>query len=223
MTRAFALSALLIIAFASVAMAEDAPTKADARTAQKAQQKADPAKGGAIAQGVCAGCHAADGNAIGSAFPKLAGQHEAYLVKQLMDFKVQPGAKESLRQSAIMTAFASALSDADMKNVAAYYTTQKYKPATAKNKDTVELAQKIWRGGIAGGKVPACAACHSPNGAGIPAQYPRLGGQWAEYTEAQLVAYRSGAIKNYAPMVAIAARLSDVEIKALADYIAGLR
>ena len=227
MTRAFALSALLTFAFASVALAEDAPDKAGATTEKSAEKKTeakvDAVKGGAIAQAVCASCHAADGNAVGNAFPKLAAQHDAYLVKQLMNFKLAPGAKEPARNNAIMAAFAAALSDSDMKNVAAWYATQQYKPATAKNKGSVELAQKIWRGGIAEKTVPACAACHGSNGAGIPAQYPRLGGQFAEYTEAQLVAFRGGARKNNAPMTTIAARLSDAEIKALADYIAGLR
>lgn len=230
MTRAFALSALLTIAFASVALAQDAPIKA-ATPETSAQTKADPkapakvdtVKGGAIAQAVCASCHAADGNAVGNAYPKLAGQHDAYLVKQLMNFKLAPGAKEPARYNAIMSGFAAALSDADMRNVAAYYAAQQYKPSTAKNKESVELAQKIWRGGIAEKNVPACAACHGPNGAGIPVQYPRLGGQFAEYSEAQLVAFRSGARKNNAPMAAVASRLSDAEIKALADYIAGLR
>ena len=235
MTRAFALSALLTIAFASAALAEDAPHKAGATAEKGAEKQAEPiapkkavpkvdaVKGGAIAQAVCASCHAADGNAVGNAYPKLAAQHDAYLVKQLMNFKLDAGAKEPARNNAIMAGFAAALSDSDMKNVAAYYAAQQYKPSTAKNKDTVELAQKIWRGGIAEKNVPACAACHAPNGAGIPAQYPRLGGQFAEYTEAQLVAFRSGARKNNAPMTTIAARLSDAEIKALADYIAGLR
>ena len=227
MTRAFALSALLTIAFASVALAEDAPHKAAAKTEKSAEKKGaakvDAGKGGAIAQAVCASCHAADGNSVGNAYPKLAAQHDAYLVKQLMDFKLQPDAKEPARNNAIMAGFAAALSDSDMKNVAAYYAAQQYKPATAKNKESVELAQKIWRGGIAEKNVPACAACHAPNGAGIPAQYPRLGGQFAEYTEAQLVAFRGGTRKNNAPMTTIASRLSDAEIKALADYIAGLR
>jgi cytochrome c553 len=94
---------------------------------------------------------------------------------------------------------------------------------TAKNKASIELGQKIYRGGIASKQVAACAGCHAPNGVGIPAQYPRLSGQWAEYTEAQLVAYRQGDRKNSAQMTGIASRMSDAEIKAVADYIAGLR
>ena len=122
-----------------------------------------------------------------------------------------------------MAGFAATLSDEDMRNLSAWFASQKLKPAAARNKDTVELGQKIYRGGIAAKSVAACAGCHSPNGAGIPAQYPRLGGQFAEYTEAQLVAFRQGARKNSAQMSAIAARLSDAEIKAVSDYIAGLR
>ena len=229
MTRAYALSALSTIALlttvlAMPALAADAQSKSEGATASKAEAaKPDTTKGGAIAQAVCAACHAADGNATGNAFPKLAAQHEAYLIKELNNFKVQPGAKEPLRMNATMVAYAMALSDQDIHNVAAYYAGQTYKPATAKDKATVALGQKIWRGGIADKSVPACAACHGPSGAGIPVQYPRLAGQWGEYNEAQLIAFRSGARKNNAAMAAIAARLSDAEIKAVADYAAGLR
>ena len=122
-----------------------------------------------------------------------------------------------------MVGYAMALSDQDIRNVSAFYASQPYKPATAKDKATVALGEKIWRGGIADKGVPSCAACHSPNGAGIPIQYPRLAGQWGEYNEAQLTAFRSGARRNNAAMSAIASRLSDAEIKAVADYAAGLR
>lgn len=244
MTRFFALSvlsaiALLTAALAAPAHAEDAPKKSegaaapgvDAAKASAAKAevpkaevaKADITKGGAIAQAVCVACHGADGNAVGNSFPKIAGQHEAYLIKELNNFKVQPGAKEPVRMNASMVAYAMALSDQDIRNVSAFYASQKYKPATAKDKATVELGQKIWRGGIAEKGVPACAGCHSPNGAGIPAQYPRLAGQWGEYNEAQLVAFKSGARKNNAAMSVIASRLSEAEIKAVADYAAGLR
>ena len=188
----------------------------------KAPAKPDAAKGQAIATQVCAACHAADGNATAPVNPKLAGQHPEYLVKQLGNFKPKAG-KEPERNNAIMTGFASQLSDDDMRNVAAYYAGQALKPAVAKNKQTVELGQKIYRGGIAEKGVPACAACHGPTGAGIPAQYPRVAGQWGEYTEAQLVAFRGGVRRNSAQMTTIAARMSDAEIKAVSDYIAGLR
>jgi cytochrome c553 len=122
-----------------------------------------------------------------------------------------------------MSAFAAPLTPQDMANLAAFYTAQQFKPSAAKNKDVVDLGRDIYRGGIAAKGVPSCAGCHGPTGSGIPSQYPRLGGQFAEYTEAQLVAFRSGARANNAAMVTIAARLSDHEIKALSDYIAGLR
>ena len=191
--------------------------------AQPAPAKIDPAKGQQIASQVCVACHGVDGNSTSPANPKLASQHPEYLAKQLQNFKVKQGAKDAERASAVMAGFALQLSEEDVRNVAAHYAAQKLKPAAAKNKDSVELGQRIYRAGIASKEVPACAGCHSPNGAGIPAQYPRLAGQFGEYTESQLVAFRQGARKNSAQMTAIAARLSDVEIKAVSDYIAGLR
>ena len=186
-------------------------------------KKADVAKGGQIAQATCAACHAADGNATGNAYPKLAGQHADYLTKQLLNFQVKTGAKGPERVNAVMNGMAAALSAEDVRNVAAYFASQTVKPSSAKNMQLVEAGQKIYRGGITDKNVPACAGCHSPNGAGIPAQYPRLSGQWAEYTEAQLQAFRSGARANNPVMTTIAARLSDSEIKAVSDYAAGLR
>jgi cytochrome c553 len=121
-----------------------------------------------------------------------------------------------------MSGMAATLSEDDMRNVAAFYAGKQAKPGFAKNKATVALGEKIYRGGIADRSIPACAGCHSPDGAGIPAQYPRLAGQHAEYTEAQLIAFRGGARKNSAPMTGVAAKLNDGEIKAVADYIAGL-
>jgi cytochrome c553 len=177
----------------------------------------DPAKGQAISTQVCVACHAADGSRGAPANPIIAGQHPEYLVKQLADFK------SGKRDNPIMKGFASTLSEADMVNVAAFYGSKQAKPGFAKNKELVTLGEKIYRGGIADKQVPACAGCHSPNGAGIPVQYPRLGGQHAEYTEAQLAAFRSGLRANSVPMTAIAERLSDREIKAVSDYMAGLR
>lgn len=179
--------------------------------------KPDLAKGQALATQVCAACHTADGSRGSPANPILAGQHPEYLVKQLQEFK------SGKRANAIMKGFASTLSDDDMKNVAAFYATKTAKPGFSKDKELVKLGERIYRGGIADKAVPACAGCHSPNGAGIPAQYPRMGGQHADYTEAQLVAFRSGARGNNAQMVTIAAKMSDREIKAVSDYIAGLR
>jgi cytochrome c553 len=139
-------------------------------------------------------------------------------VKQLKDYKAGKD-----RPNAIMAAFAGMMTEEDMINVAAYLEKQTPGLGTAKNKASIELGQKIYRGGIPSKQVAACAACHSPNGAGIPSQYPRLSGQWAEYTEAQLVAYRQGERKNSVQMTGIASRMSDAEIKAVSDYIAGLR
>lgn len=110
-----------------------------------------------------------------------------------------------------------------MRNVAAFYASKDAKPGFAKSKESVALGEKIYRGGIADRAVPACAGCHSPTGAGIPAQYPRLRGQHADYTEAQLVAFRGGLRKNSPQMTGVAAKMNDKEIKAVADYIAGLR
>lgn len=183
----------------------------------KAPSLPDPAKGQAISAQVCAACHTADGSRGIPANPIIAGQHPEYMTKQLSDFK------SDKRNNPVMKGFASALSDADMRNVAAYYASKQARPGFARNKDLVVLGERIYRGGIADKQVPACSGCHSPNGAGIPAQYPRVGGQHADYTEAQLNSFRSGQRGNNAQMAAIAARLSDREIKAVADYMAGLR
>jgi len=193
-----------------------APPLAQANAPAEAAAKPDPAKGQAISAQVCGACHTADGSRGSPANPILAGQHAEYLLKQLQEFK------SGKRKNAIMNGMGSTLSDDDMKNVAAFYASKNAKPGFAKNKDTVKLGEKIYRAGIAEKAVPACAGCHSPDGAGIPAQFPRLGGQHADYAEAQLVAFRSGARANNAPMSAIAAKLSDAEIKAVADYVAGL-
>jgi cytochrome c553 len=184
--------------------------------------KPDLAAGEKIVASVCAACHGADGNSPTSANPSLAGQHPEYLAKQLRDFKPAEGA-EPARPSALMTGFAAGLSDSDIRNVSAYFAAQKLKPATATQKDLVELGRQIYRGGIAAKGVPACAACHGPTGAGIPIQYPRLHGQHAEYTAAELTRFRQGERRNNVQMTEIAARLSDAEIRAVSDYIAGLR
>jgi len=196
---------LLLVASAAVGAEE----------AAKPAAKPDLAKGQATAA-ICASCHTSDGSRGSPTYPILQGQHPEYLVKQLTEFK------SGKRANAIMTGMAAALSEADMKNVAAFYAGKTAKGGFAKNKATVELGEKIYRGGIAERSIPACAGCHSPNGAGIPAQYPRIGGQHADYTEAQLIAFRGGVRKNSVPMMGVAAKLNDREIKAVADYIAGL-
>jgi cytochrome c553 len=182
----------------------------------QAPAKADPAKGATVAA-TCQACHTADGSRGSPANPILQGQHPEYIAKQLGEFKA------GKRNNAIMTGMAATLSEQDMKNVAAFYASKQAKPGFAKNKDTVYLGEKIYRGGVAERQIPACAGCHSPNGAGIPAQYPRVAGQHADYTEAQLVAFRGGVRTNSVQMTAIAGKMNDREIKAVADYIAGLR
>ena len=191
--------------------------------AQTAADKPDPAKVQKVAAEVCAACHGPDGNSTAAANPKLAGQHPDYLYKQLQNFKIKGGTAQAERANPIMAGFAATLTDGDMRGLSTWYASQKLKPSAARNKDTVELGKKIYRGGIAEKNVPACAGCHSPNGAGLPAQYPHLAGQYSDYTEAQLVGFRQGVRRNNVQMAAIAARMSDVEIKAVSDYIAGLR
>ena len=179
--------------------------------------KPDLVKGEASFTAVCAACHGADGNSGIAANPKLSQQHPQYLVKQLHEFK------SGQRNNAIMKGFATTLSDDDMRNIAYWVTAKPIKPGFAKDKELVALGERIYRGGIADRQIAACAGCHSPNGAGIPAQYPRLGGQHAEYVAAQLTMFRDGGRKNSAQMTMVAAKLNDREIKAVADYIAGLR
>ena len=200
--------------FTSLLLAASSTFAADAES--KAAAKPDLAKGQATSTSVCAACHTNDGSRGSAANPILQGQHPEYLVKQLSEFK------SGKRANPIMSGMAAPLSEADMKNVSAFYASKVAKPGFAKNKDLVTLGEKIYRGGIADRMIPACAGCHSPTGAGIPAQYPRLAGQHADYTEAQLVAFRSGVRSNSVPMSGVAAKLNDREIKAVADYIAGL-
>ncbi|WP_284619272.1 c-type cytochrome [Aquabacterium humicola] len=202
------LSVTLLAALAAPAFAADAPAAA---------AKPDLAKGEAISKQVCAACHTADGSRGTPANPIIAGQHPAYLAKQLMEFK------EGKRLNPVMQGMAAPLSEADVKNVAAFYGSKDSKPGFARNKQLVSLGEKIYRGGIADKHVPACAGCHSPTGAGIPAQYPRLGGQHADYTEAQLIAFRDGKRGNSPQMQQVAQKMSDREIRAVADYMAGLR
>ena len=179
--------------------------------------KPDLVKGEATYTAVCAACHAADGNSTTPANPKLAQQHPEYLVKQLHEFK------SGKRANAIMSGMVAALSDEDLRNIAYWLAAQKAKPGFAKDKDTVQLGERIYRGGLPDRQIAACAGCHSPNGAGIPAQYPRLSGQHADYATAQLIGFRDGVRKNSAQMTGVAAKMNDREIKAVSDYIAGLR
>ena len=177
-----------------------------------------------IAAQVCAACHAADGNSIAPANPKIAGQFPEYLEKQLRDFKAQ-GGKKAARESAVMAGMVANLSDADMKGLAAHYSQQKLKPAAAADRDLAALGQKVWRGGNTASGVPACAGCHGPAGAGLPGQYPRLAGQYSEYVAAQLKAFKEGGRTNdpNAAMRGVAAKMTEREIRAVAEYAAGLR
>lgn len=186
--------------------------------------KGDAGKGQEIAGKVCAACHGPDGNSPLAANPSLAGQHPEYIYKQLGNFKSKDG-KPAERNNAIMAGMAAPLSDDDMKNVATYYGSQTPRPRAARDTELVKQGQLIYRGGIAAKSVAACASCHSPNGAGLPAQYPRVAGQHAEYTAAQLKAFRVGERKNdpNSMMRTVAGKLSDREIAAVAEYIAGLR
>ena len=202
------------IVFTVAAQATDKPAAAP---------NVDAAKGQLIAAQVCAACHNPDGNSAIAANPKLAGQHADYIYKQLKNFKAD-GSKPAERNNPIMGGMVAALSDQDMKNVAAWYASQTQKSELAKN-PAIEVGQKLYRAGNAGKGLPACAACHGPSGAGIPAHYPRIGGQFADYTEMQLKAFRTGERANdpNKMMRAVADKMSDAEIKAVSDYIAGLR
>ena len=210
------LALLAVSATVSAAEAPKAAVKADANKGATLYADGDAARG----LPACVSCHGAAGTSTITANPKLAGQHENYIYKQLVDFTTPQ------RNQPVMSTYAKMLSDADKKNVAAYLGAQLAKPGAAKNKDTIELGKKIYRGGIASKQVAACASCHGAAGNGIPVQYPRIAGQHQDYTVAQLAMFRStkaDARKNSAEMHTIAARMSDDEIAAVADYIAGLK
>jgi len=205
---ASSLLAALLACAAPLTFAKDAAPKA---------AKPDLAAGEAKYAAVCAACHGADGNSGTPVNPKLAQQHPEYLVKQLQEFK------SGVRKNAVMQGMAAVLSDEDMKNISFWLASKKAKPGFAKDKELVALGERIYRGGIAERQVAACAGCHNPTGAGNPAQYPRLAGQHADYVASSLVAYRDGGRTNSLQMTQVAAKLNDREIRALADYIAGLR
>ena len=166
---------------------------------------------------ICSACHGMDGNSVITANPKLAGQHPEYIVKQLTEFKA------GKRANAVMSGMAAMLSDEDMKNLAAYFSGQKLALGQAKTNGQGSLGEKIYRGGIAANNLPACASCHGATGAGLPKQFPRLGGQHADYTLAQLRTFRTGERANAPMMMTIATKMTDAEMSAVADYIQGLR
>ena len=193
-------------------------------TAPVAFATGDAAAGEALTA-TCAACHGADGNSAVGAFPKLAGQNQRYLVKQLQDIK------SGLRPVPQMAGQTDNMSDEDMQDIAAFYEAQTTTVGQAKA-DLVELGESIYRAGIADKGVPACTACHSPTGQGNgPAGFPALGGQHAEYLAAQLKAFRTGVDQPEKGRVndgesrimrSSAALLSDLEIEAVASYISGL-
>jgi cytochrome c553 len=218
----FALSSIAVPAFAADP-AKMAPT-AEAKPAVPAKPKVDPVAGEALynsgdaTRGVvaCITCHGPKGQSAVATWPKLSAQHAAYTAKQLKNFK------EGSRVNAIMMGMSMPLNDQDMVNIATYLSQQTPSQGVAQSKETIELGKSIYRGGIASKGVPACAGCHSPNGAGIPSQYPRQGGQWAEYSYNQLIGFREGTRKNSVQMTTISSKLSDQEMKAVSDYMAGL-
>jgi cytochrome c553 len=216
-------SSLVSIAFA----AGTEGGKPDAAKGEQLFVNGDPSRG-ILA---CASCHGAGGNSMVPANPNLASQPHEYLAKQLHDFVSKDGKAPPARRgpngaNTVMTTFATALTEEDKQNVAYYLSQQKLnfdKAGTASNEATMKRGQEIWRGGIPERRVPACAGCHSPNGAGIPGYFPRLAGQFPGYITEQLKLYRSGDRANSAIMQQIADRLGDKDIAAVADYAAGLR
>ena len=191
----------------------------------QAPAKPDPAKAKEIVNQICAACHGADGTSPTSANPSLAGMPADYITTQLAHFKA------GIRQNAIMQGMSSTLSDADMVSLGAYFAGQKPKLLEAKDASLAREGQRLWRAGDAANGVPACSACHGPTGAGLPRNYPRLSGQWSDYTLAQLKAFKSGERGmdkggkdvNGQIMVGVARGMSEAQMKALADYAQGLR
>ena len=181
--------------------------------------KGDPKAAESIVTKVCVACHAADGNSPTAANPKIAGMNAEYLNKQLVNFK------SGERKNAVMAGIVKDLSPQDMQNLAAYFSAQQPKPGTSKDLALAQTGEKIYRGGVQGAGVPACASCHGPQGKGMPVQFPRLAGQHADYTYKQLNAFRVEARANDAAkmMRTIAAKMTDADMKAVAAYIQGLR
>ena len=181
--------------------------------------KGDAAKGQPIVNKVCAACHGTDGNSTSPTYPNLAGQQPEYIYKQLTEFK------SGARKNATMAPNVTALSQDDMRNLAAYFSSQQPKSHLAKDQALVIEGGKLYKGGNAGSGVPACASCHGPSGSGIPVQFPRLAGQHSKYVMNQLKTFRSGDRANDGGkmMQVIARKMTDQEMKAVAEYISGLR
>ncbi|HET9337465.1 MAG TPA: c-type cytochrome [Casimicrobiaceae bacterium] len=191
----------------------------------QAPAKPDLAKAQQIVTQVCAACHGADGASPTPANPSLAGMPADYITVQLAHFKA------GIRQNPIMQGMAATLSDADMVSVGAYFASQKPKLQASRDAALAREGQKLWRGGDAANGIPACSACHGPTGAGIPKNFPRLGGQWSDYTVLQLKAFRAGERGNDAAgkdvngriMAGVARGMTDAQMKAVAEYAQGLR
>lgn len=208
-----------VLIAACVAVGALAPARAE-----ESSDKPDLAKAQQLVNTRCAACHGTDGNSVASANPSLAAQHAEYISLQLSHYK------DGIRSNAVMASMVGDLTPEDMKALGAYFAQQKPKSAAAKDASLIAAGQKLYRGGNASTGVPACAACHTPTGVGIPARYPRLSGQYADYTLAQLQAFKSGQRGmdkegkdvNGWVMAQIAARMSEPEMRAVADYAAGL-
>jgi cytochrome c553 len=214
---------LILTALSGQALANEPAPAAAATTAAAPAKVIVPtreevlARGQQIAGAVCVACHGLDGNSPLAANPMIAGHPQQYIAAQLALYK------EGKRKNATMQGMAANLTPDDMRALGLYYSTQKAAPkGVARDKDLADKGQKIYRGGIAQSKVPSCAGCHGGTGAGIPALYPRVAGQYPDYLLEQLQRYASGDRKN-AQMQAIAARMREGEMQAVAEYMAGMR
>lgn len=205
-------SIILAAVLASPAARANAPAAAPIN-------KGDPKQAEALVNQVCAGCHAVDGNSAAPANPKLAGLNAEYINKQLVDFK------SGERKSPVMMGIVANLTPVDFKNLAAYYSAQQLKPVKAKDQALALMGQKIYRGGVQGSGVPACASCHGAQGQGVPIQFPRLAGQHTDYIYDQLNKFRTGERANDGAkmMRTIAAKMTESDMRAVASYIQGLR
>ena len=185
-------------------------------------QASDAKKGAALAQGLCAACHASDGNSVIPSNPILAGQHYSYLKNQLNYFQVKEGEDSAKRENAVMLGIASGLSSDDIDNLSAYYSQQKIKPSYASNIELAKAGEVVYKGGDDSRGLPSCSSCHGPRGLGIPGQFPRISGQHATYTASTLKSYKNGSRANNNQMMQISSRLTEEQINALAEYLAGL-
>ena len=209
----------------AVAFALMCSVSALSMAAEPAAQAATTTEVPAVVKNVCAACHGMDGNSSIPANPSLAGQHAAYIVKQLNNFRTSADGKPALRQNAIMNGMAAPLTPEEITAVAQYYSKQTLKPDVAKDEKLVTEGRKLWRGGDIKKGIPACAGCHGVAGAGLPAQYPVLAGQHPDYIVAQLKQFRDGTRANdpEAVMRMISAKMTDQQMSAVAEYAAGLR